>query len=95
MLHLHVLGWDADDIDNACQALNEACSEGGAFDGSTVIDLEFSAVRELLRADLTSGAVASVLLVAETLGRADSDAAALREALYDLDAFAYKYAGRE
>jgi len=94
LLHLHVIGWDADDIDHACQALNDACSDGGAFDGCAVMDLDFSAVRELLRADLTSGAVASLLLVANTLGQVDSEAAALREALYDLDAFAYDYAGR-
>lgn len=89
---LHVAGWDTDDIDAACEALAEACDEG-PYEGSEILDLGEDQVARVLGSAPPADQTRALLRVAELRNRVDPEAEALRRALYDLDAFAYEYAG--
>jgi hypothetical protein len=91
LMRLHVRGWEPDDIDAACEALREACSEG-AHAGAQLASLTPSQVGRVIGQTLGEDEVAALLRVAELHGREDADGELLRAALYDLDAFAFAYA---
>jgi hypothetical protein len=90
LLALHDNGWDADDIDSACEALIEACDEG-AYAGLELSALSLLDAVKILDVELDDDEVLSLLEIAEVRSQQDSAAArALHNALYDLDAFAYE-----
>jgi len=89
VMRLHIGGWDTDDIDAACEALVEA-SEGS---GSELRALTRAQVEDILETKVEENEVPALLLIARLRASESTDAHALREALYDLDAFAYAYAG--
>lgn len=88
LLRLNAAGWETDDIESACEALIEACESGEASDYE-VTELGKDDVEEILDVDVDPQLVPSLLSVAEQMSRADADTRDFREALYDLDAFAY------
>lgn len=92
LLTLHTGGWNADDIDEACEAIHEACTEG-AWEGFEIADLTVDQVRAVLGVDEDAGLLRSVQAVAVVRGLQDTDSEALQRALYDLDAFAFDFAG--
>lgn len=92
LLRLHTHGWNTDDIDEACEALHEACDQG-EYEGSKVSDLTLAEVKSVLKVDLESGLLRSLQAIAELRSRQSPDAGDLQQALYDLDAFAYDFAG--
>lgn len=92
LMRLHVGGWDTDDIDAACEALVEACEEDESA-GFALGDLTAAEVDDILEADVAADEVPALLALARVRSSQGDDARALQEALYDLDAFAYAYAG--
>ncbi len=92
LFRIHSLGWSAEDIDDACEALNEACDDGN-FEGTPINDLTPTQVRSELAVTLDDATAAALRRIASLRCRQDRDAEDLRHALYDLDAFAYKFTG--
>ena len=92
LLHLHSRGWNADDIDDACEALRNACDEG-EYDGAEIRDLTSAQLRSVLQADMDEGVLISLREIATLRCLQSTDAEELQRALYDLDAFAYRVAG--
>jgi hypothetical protein len=92
LMRLHVGGWDTDEIDAACEALVEACEEGGA-EGFTLDALTTDQVDDILDVDVIATEVPALLTIARVRSSSGTEARALRDALYDLDAFAYAYSG--
>ena len=92
LMRLHVGGWDADDIDEACEAIYEACTEG-THEGVAVEALTPLEVCGVLNVELDEALLSALQAIAALRGRQDREADDLRQALYDLDAFAYDYAG--
>jgi len=92
LMRLHVAGWDTDDIDAACEALVSACEEGPAS-GAEVTELTAAEVRDILETPVADEEISALLTVAALRAMEGAEAQQLREALYDLDAFAYEYAG--
>ncbi len=90
LMRLHVAGWDTDDIDAACAALAEACDEEA---GVGVQELSSARVRSVLGVEVGEGEVSALRILAALRAGVGAESEALREALYDLDAFAYAYAG--
>ena len=87
LFRLHASGWNADDIDEACEGLYEACSEG-AYEGTDVEDLSSQQIRSVLKVDVGERLVVAIRGVAALRAQQTPEAEALRKALYDLDAFA-------
>lgn len=92
LLQLHTAGWNADDIDEACEALHEACDEG-EFAGTEISDLTPHQIRYLLSVTLDLALLSSLRAIATLRHRQSLDAEELQRALYYLDAFAYEFAG--
>ncbi len=94
LMRLHVSGWDSGDIDAACETLIETCEE----DPESQLELATlgpSRVREILGTRIADDEVAALLQVAAVRSSQGAEGQALRDALYDLDAFAFDYAGVE
>ena len=92
LFRMHLNGWNADDIDEACEALYEACSEG-AYEGVAVVELRPAQVTALLGVDLDPRLVTALQQVASLRAMQTAEADDLRAALFDIDAFAYDFAG--
>lgn len=92
LMKLHVRGWDTDDIDGAAEDLLEACTEGD-FEGTRILDLSVPDTARALGASPPEDEIRALLVVADLRAREGPEASALHRALYDLDAFAYEYAG--
>ena len=92
LFRLHVHGWNADDIDEACEALYESCREG-AYEGIAVADLTTAQMRRALSAEVAEPLLHALRGVAGLREQQGPDADELQRALYDLDAFAYDFAG--
>jgi hypothetical protein len=92
LMRLHVAGWDTDDIDGACEALAEACEERGD-DPAEVTGLTVAEVRDILEIEIGDDEVPALLTLTALHSTQGAEAGELRKALYDLDAFAYSYAG--
>ena len=90
LLRLHVHGWNADDIDEACEALYEACSEG-MYEGGLVDDLTPDQARSVLNTNIRTSLLMDLQQIAALRSQQTPDAERLRRALYDLDAFAYEF----
>lgn len=88
LVHLHELGWESDDIDSACEALVEACTDG-IFEGTEPTDLADEEIEQILGSELEPAARQALARLASMLGEQHAEAEALREALSDLDEFAY------
>ncbi len=84
---LHERGWQGELIDEACDALLEACAEGSLL-GKLLSELTEAEVVEILRQRPDPDEVTALQAVANTWDQADRDGAELRAALVDLDAFA-------
>ncbi len=87
LIHLHEMGWDTDDIDSACEALVEACTDG-AFEGSEPSDLDSDQLRQVLGSEPSQSELEAVVCLAEVRAQEDPEAEAMREALWDIDEFA-------
>ena len=92
LYRLHAQGWSADDIDDACEALHEACTDGALKD-SLVTELTAGQIRSELGITVDDALAASLRRIAALRSRRDADTEHLRHAMYDLDAFAYEFAG--
>lgn len=92
LMQLHVRGWDTDDIDSACEAIVDACLDR-ELSGITLDALEIVDIRNILEVDVVAIEAPALVALARTYADGGSEARALREALFDLDAFAYAYAG--
>lgn len=92
LFRLHASGWNADDIDEACEALSEACSEG-VYEGTAVRDLTTDQIQAALRAEVPAPQLDALRVVAALREQQNAEAEQLRQALYDLDAFAYEFSG--
>ena len=88
LMRLHLAGWDTDDIDAACEAVEEA-----AGSGVSIGELSSAEVRDALESEVRDDEVSALLTIADLRARQGAEAQSLRDALYDLDAFAYEYAG--
>lgn len=84
---LHERGWQGELIDEACDALLEACAEGTLL-GKLPSELTEAEVTSVLRQRPDSDEILALQAVADTWDRADRDGDELRAALIDLDAFA-------
>jgi len=91
LMNLHFRGWDADDIDLGAEALCETCAEG-VFEDREILDLPDHVVQLVLGDDLTKVEVAALRVIADLRGQETAEAAILRRAIYDLDAFADAFA---
>lgn len=89
VLRLHAAGWGTDEIHEAAEVLAEACREG-EFIGIEIRGLSAAHVRQLLGTRLDENVRHALLHVADLLEQQTEVSDALREALFDLDAFAYK-----
>jgi len=87
LMLLHERGWQGELIDEACDALLEACAEGTLL-GKLPTELSENEVTAVLRQNPDPEEVLALQLVADTWDRGSSDGDALRAALVDLDAFA-------
>ena len=92
LLCLHTHGWNADDIDEACEAMHDACNDG-EYEGVEVSHLTLAQVQSVLKVDLDARVLRSLQEVAVLRGRQSVEAEDLQRALYDIDAFAYDFAG--
>ena len=92
LMKLHVAGWNTDDIDSACEALAQACDEG-SLEGFEICDLSADQVRGVLASPVATDEADALRRVADLRHRVGPETEALRAALFDLDAFAYEYAG--
>jgi aryl-alcohol dehydrogenase-like predicted oxidoreductase len=92
LLYLHTNGWNADDIDEACEAMHEACDEG-QYEGTEVRNLTLPQVQSVLKVTLDGRLLRSLQAIAALRHLRNTDAEDLQRALYDLDAFAYEFAG--
>lgn len=92
LMRLHVAGWNSDDIDDACEALAEACDDG-AHAGTAIDALTPDQVRATVKEPLETRVAAALVTIADLRRQGTTAADELRTALYDLDAFAYEYAG--
>ena len=87
LMLLHERGWQGELIDEACDALLEACAEGTLL-GKLPSELSEREVTAILRHSPESDEVLALQAVADTWDQADADGDELRAALVDLDAFA-------
>ncbi len=87
LIHLHEMGWDTDNIDAACDALVEACTEGD-FEGSEPSDLDPDQLSQILGNEISPSEQNAIVCLAEVRVQEDPEAEALLEALWDLDEFA-------
>jgi len=87
LIHLHEMGWDTDDIDSACEALVEACSDG-LFEGTEPSELEPDQLEQVLGGEMSRTEREAVVCLAEVRAQEDPEAEAMREALWDIDEFA-------
>ena len=87
LIHLHEMGWDTDDIDSACDALVEACTDG-AFEGIEPSELAPEELAQILGDDMTPTERDALVRLSEVRALEDPEADALREALWDIDEFA-------
>lgn len=87
LMLLHERAWAGDLVDEACEALAEACLEG-ELRGRPVRDLTVEEVRKVLEHRVSPEEARALCRVADVRGRADADGIQSREALRDLDAFA-------
>lgn len=95
LMKLHTRGWDSDDIDQAAEAINEACTDG-VFEEMEILDLSEADVQVVLDDDaVPDDECAALLIIADLRSRQSADARDLHRALYDLDAFAYEHAGND
>lgn len=74
-------GWDAEDIERACETLAPLCQDDDAG------ELSPSDVQRQLSAQLSQQEAKALLDLARVHDQADADGAALREALRDLERF--------
>lgn len=88
LVHLHEMGWDTDDIDSACETVVEACTDGD-FEGSEPTDLSRDELEQILGRELEASERHALVRLASMHGQQDDEGEALREALWDLDEFAY------
>lgn len=86
LLILHALGWEGDLIDGACEALNQACSDG-ALQGRALLGLSRREVEGVLQQGVDEQESGALLRLAEVHDRLDHQGNELRHALYNLDAF--------
>ena len=87
LMLLHERAWHGDLIDEACEALAEACLEGG-FRGQEMRQLTVDDVCNVLEHRVSVEEASALCRVAEVRARFDLDGRQSREALRDLDAFA-------
>ena len=89
LLRLHTHGWNADEIDEACEALHETCEEG-MYDGTDLAELTLAQVQAVLNVTLDHRLLECIHTIAVWRRRLDQEGDDLRRALYDLDGFAYR-----
>lgn len=87
LMLLHERAWHGNLVDEACEALAEACLEG-AFQGRMIRQLTVDDIRVVLRNRISPEEANALCYVAEIRVRSGPDGQHLREALRDLDAFA-------
>lgn len=87
LIHLHEMGWDTDDIDSACEALVEACTDG-AFENTEPSELDPDQLAQVLGDEYSPSERDAVVLLAEMRAAEDPETDAMREALWDIDEFA-------
>lgn len=92
LLKLHVRGWDTDDIDLAAEALLEACTEGD-FEGTEISALGDGDVVQILEQRVPEDECRALRVIGQVRAQQGPESDALQRAIYDLDAFAYAYAG--
>jgi len=92
LLHLHANGWNADDIDEACEAVHVACDEG-EYEGSEPGDLTLAQIQSVLNVQLDHRLLTSLQVIAVVRHCQNIDAEDLQRALHDLDAFAFEFTG--
>jgi hypothetical protein len=86
LLLLHSLGWEGDLIDGACEALNQACTDG-VLQGRALLGLARQEVEDVLQQPVGEQESEALLRVAELHDRLDREGNELRTALYNLNAF--------
>lgn len=87
LILLHENGWETDDIDAACDALVEACTEGD-FEGSEPSELDDAQLASILGSDATAAERKAIVHLTEVRAQEDPEAEALTEALWDIEDFA-------
>jgi hypothetical protein len=87
LIHLHEMGWETDEIDAACDAIVEACTEGD-YEGNEPSELDDDQLEEVLGGDYAVSERKALAALAELRAQEDPDAEAMREALWDLEEFA-------
>ena len=87
LMLLHERAWHGELVDEACEALVEACLDG-AFRGRMVRDLTVDEINKVLRQRVSPAEARALSHVAEIRDRPDGEGKRSREALRDLDAFA-------
>jgi hypothetical protein len=83
---LHARGWSGELVDEACEALLEACVEG-ELEGRAVAGLAPGEIAGVLGRGVAPDEAGALCAVAEVHDRADGEGDRLRDALHDLDAF--------
>ena len=92
LLHLHANGWNADYIDEACEAVHVACDEG-KYEGTEVGDLSLAQIQSVLHAQLGDRLLTSLQVIAALRRCQNIEAEDLQRALHDLDGFAFECTG--
>lgn len=91
LAYLHEAGWSIEDIDETCDALEEARNWAN-FD---LDELDDDEVRSILESNLSSEEITALVAVVEIRSRTDSETEIFAEALNDLDNFAATYVDGE
>ena len=84
---LHNAGWSAIEIDETCDALDEAKNDGGC----ELEDFNDDEIRSVLEANLLTEEIAALVTVAFARSNDDVETRGFAEALADLEAFAEDY----
>lgn len=92
LLYLHGNGWNADTIDEACEAVHVACDEG-AYEGIDAGNLTFAQIQSVLNVQLDHRLLRSLQVIVALRHRQNTEAEDLQRALHDLDGFAFECKG--
>jgi Cft2 family RNA processing exonuclease len=76
------MGWDVDEVEAACDAVNEACDED--FDGCDAVELSKRQIEHITGADLTTEESGALQVLATLLSREDEDSQEIRRAFLDV-----------
>jgi len=78
------MGWDPEEIEGACDALNNICADE-EFDGDDAVDLTDAEIEATLGDELTDEERDAFRTLALVQSGEDGEAAELRSALWDSD----------